>query len=146
MPSILCSNARAPVAQLVRASDWNSVDLGSNPGWISMSLFFYSWMLDLHYICIVYIKLHIMPNLYHWMGIYRFLHVINTTSNSCFYILQDKSRWWRSSTRFQFKLERKKQQECEFSPGLPHLQFFLYKNTHTRIQTDSLVPRRLGRG
>ena len=56
-------------SQLVRASDWDSVDLGSNLGWISMSLFFYSWMLDLHYICIMYIKLHIMPNLYHWMDI-----------------------------------------------------------------------------
>ena len=39
MPSILCSNARAPVAQLVRASDRNSEDPGSNPGWISMSFF-----------------------------------------------------------------------------------------------------------
>ena len=39
MPSILCSNARAPVAQLVRASDWNSEDPGSNPGRISMSFF-----------------------------------------------------------------------------------------------------------
>ena len=37
--SMLCSNARAPVAQLVRASDWNSEDPGSNPGWISMSFF-----------------------------------------------------------------------------------------------------------
>ena len=36
MPSILCCNARAPAAQLVRASDWNSQDPGSNPGWISM--------------------------------------------------------------------------------------------------------------
>ena len=33
--SILCSNARAPVAQLVRASDQNLEDPGSNPGWIS---------------------------------------------------------------------------------------------------------------
>ena len=32
--SILCSNARAPVAQLVRASAWNSEDPGSYPGWI----------------------------------------------------------------------------------------------------------------
>ena len=39
MPSILCSNARAPVAQLVRASDRNLEDPGSNPGWISMSFF-----------------------------------------------------------------------------------------------------------
>ena len=39
MPSILCSTARAPVAQLVRASDRNSEDPGSNPGWISMSFF-----------------------------------------------------------------------------------------------------------
>ena len=31
------SHARAPVAQLVRASDWNSEDPGPNPGWISMS-------------------------------------------------------------------------------------------------------------
>ena len=39
MLSILCSNARAPVAQLVRASDRNSEDPGLNPGWISMSFF-----------------------------------------------------------------------------------------------------------
>ena len=39
MPSILCSNARAPVAQLVRASDRSSEGPGSNPGWISMSFF-----------------------------------------------------------------------------------------------------------
>ena len=32
-------NARAPVAQLVRASDGHSEDPGSNPGWISMSFF-----------------------------------------------------------------------------------------------------------
>ena len=32
-------NARAPVAQLVRASDRHSEDPGSNPGWISMSFF-----------------------------------------------------------------------------------------------------------
>ena len=44
MPSILCSNTRAPVAQLVRASDRNSEDPGSNPGWISMS-FFTNWSL-----------------------------------------------------------------------------------------------------
>ena len=37
IPSILSSNARAPVAQLVRASDRNSEDPGLNPGWISMS-------------------------------------------------------------------------------------------------------------
>ena len=36
MPSILCSNARAPVAQLVKASDHSLEDPGSNPGWISM--------------------------------------------------------------------------------------------------------------
>ena len=46
MPSILCSNARPPVAQLVRASDRNSEDPGLNPGWNSMSfsalfLYFY---------------------------------------------------------------------------------------------------------
>ena len=39
IPSILCSNPRAPVAQLVRTSDYNSEDPGSNPGWISMSFF-----------------------------------------------------------------------------------------------------------
>ena len=39
MPSILCSNARAPVVQLVRASDRSSEGPGSNPGWISMSFF-----------------------------------------------------------------------------------------------------------
>ena len=39
MPSILWSNAIAPVAQLVRASDRNSEDSGLNPGWISMSFF-----------------------------------------------------------------------------------------------------------
>ena len=33
------SHARAPVAQLVRASDWNSEDSGSNPGWISSYFF-----------------------------------------------------------------------------------------------------------
>ena len=32
-------NARAPVAQLVRAFDQNSEDPGSNPVWISMSFF-----------------------------------------------------------------------------------------------------------
>ena len=32
-------NARAPVAQLVRASDRSLEDPGSNPGWISMSFF-----------------------------------------------------------------------------------------------------------
>ena len=37
MPSILCTNARSPVAHLVRASDRNLEDQGSNPGWISMS-------------------------------------------------------------------------------------------------------------
>ena len=36
MPSIFCSNARAPVAQLVRTSDQNSEDPGSNPGWINV--------------------------------------------------------------------------------------------------------------
>ena len=30
--SILCSNARAPVAQLVRATHWHSENPGSNPG------------------------------------------------------------------------------------------------------------------
>ena len=44
MPSILCSNARAPVAQLVRASDRQSEDPGSNPGWISMSFFAKSYI------------------------------------------------------------------------------------------------------
>ena len=39
IPTILCSNARAPVAQLVRASDRHSEDPGSNPGWISMPFF-----------------------------------------------------------------------------------------------------------
>ena len=36
MPSILFSNARAPVTQLVRASDRSSEDPGSNSGWISI--------------------------------------------------------------------------------------------------------------
>ena len=39
MPSILCLNARTPVAQFVTASGWNSDDPGSNPGWITMSFF-----------------------------------------------------------------------------------------------------------
>ena len=45
MPSILCSNARAPVAQLVRASDQHSEDPSPNPGWISTSafLFLFKW-------------------------------------------------------------------------------------------------------
>ena len=42
MPSILCFNARVPVAHLVRASDRSSEDPGSNPGWTSMS--FFTWM------------------------------------------------------------------------------------------------------
>ena len=33
------SHVRAPVAQLVRASDRNSEDPGSNPGWISSYFF-----------------------------------------------------------------------------------------------------------
>ena len=33
IPSIFCSNARAPVAQLVRASDRH---FGLSPGWVSM--------------------------------------------------------------------------------------------------------------
>ena len=33
------SHVRAPVAQLVRASDQNSEDPGSNPGWISSYFF-----------------------------------------------------------------------------------------------------------
>ena len=37
--TILCSNARAPVVQLVRASDRNSEDPGWNPGWISMNMY-----------------------------------------------------------------------------------------------------------
>ena len=35
----ISSNAKAPVAQLVRASDRHSEDPGSNPGWISWSFF-----------------------------------------------------------------------------------------------------------
>ena len=37
LPSILCSNVRAPVAQFVRvyASDWHSED----PGWMDLNLF-----------------------------------------------------------------------------------------------------------
>ena len=38
--SIICSHARALVAQLVRASDWNLEHPGSNPGWIQRFLFF----------------------------------------------------------------------------------------------------------
>ena len=34
---ILCSNARAPVAQLVRISDWSPEDPGLNPGYTSNS-------------------------------------------------------------------------------------------------------------
>ena len=40
IPSILSSNARAPVAQLVRTSVWQSEDPGSNPSWITPSFFF----------------------------------------------------------------------------------------------------------
>ena len=36
--SILCSNARAPVAHLVRATHWHSENPGSNPGAGSQSL------------------------------------------------------------------------------------------------------------
>ena len=43
IPSILCSNARPPVAQLVRTSDRHSEDPGSNPGWISMSFFLFGF-------------------------------------------------------------------------------------------------------
>ena len=39
MPSILYSNAQAPVSQLVRASGRSSEEPGSNPGWISISFF-----------------------------------------------------------------------------------------------------------
>ena len=39
MGSILHSNARAPVAQLVRASDQSSEDPSLNRGWITMSFF-----------------------------------------------------------------------------------------------------------
>ena len=39
VPSFPSSNARAPVTQLVRASDWNSKDPGSNPAQISVSFF-----------------------------------------------------------------------------------------------------------
>ena len=35
--SILCSTAKAPVAQLLGASDQNSEDPGLNSGWISVS-------------------------------------------------------------------------------------------------------------
>ena len=37
--SILCSNARAPVAHLVRATRWHSEKLGSNPGAGNQRLF-----------------------------------------------------------------------------------------------------------
>ena len=36
IPSILCSNARAPVAQLVRTSCEHSEDTGLSLGWIAM--------------------------------------------------------------------------------------------------------------
>ena len=39
MPSILCSNHRILVAELVRACDQNSEGPGSNPGWICCLLF-----------------------------------------------------------------------------------------------------------
>ena len=39
MSSILCSNARTLVAQLLTASEQNSEDPGLNPGWIAMSFF-----------------------------------------------------------------------------------------------------------
>ena len=37
--SILCSNARAPVAHLVRATHWHSENPGSNPGAGSQGFF-----------------------------------------------------------------------------------------------------------
>ena len=49
MASILCCNARPPVAHwYIRESDRNSEDPGSNPGWISMSFF---TMVGIHEFC-----------------------------------------------------------------------------------------------
>ena len=48
MDKCLCSNARAPVAQLVRASDQNSEDPGSNSGWNSMSFRHLQYHIALH--------------------------------------------------------------------------------------------------
>ena len=43
VPSILCSTARAPVAQLVRTSDWDSEDPGSQ------------LLAESHCLCFIYI-------------------------------------------------------------------------------------------
>ena len=45
MLSIRCCNARGPVVQLIRTSDWRSEDPGSNPGRSSLS-FFSPWHLS----------------------------------------------------------------------------------------------------
>ena len=71
MSSILYSNARAPVSQLVRASGRSSEDPGSNPGWISISFFtMLYWILFAFLSCgftavvtclLNYLLLNIMP-------------------------------------------------------------------------------------